>query len=58
MKRIVRGGAQEAVAILIALCKKPHISLHFEYDDNPEGVPTVRYDVKDAVLREIEEPER
>lgn len=55
MKRYVRGGAQEAAEILIELWKKPHISLHFEFDDNPECVPTVRYDVKLAVIREIEE---
>ena len=56
MKRYVRGGAQEAVALLIRLGSEPHGRFHFEYDDpGPDGVPTVRYDITDPVIREIDE---
>ena len=57
MKRYVRGGAQEAAEILIALCKIPHTYLRFEYEDGPEGETTIRCDVTAAVNREIEEEE-
>ena len=57
MKRYVPGGAQEAAEILISLSKKPHIRFHFEYDAAGEDLATVRYDITDLLIREIEEEE-
>ena len=56
MKRYVPGGAQEAVALLISLNMKEHVRFHFEYDDpGCDGIPTVRYEITELLLREVDD---